>query len=293
MAITIKRSTDAGAPSLTNTAGSMITLLDYLLVTTLGWTKPYTGTNLAAYKQPAATNGFYLRVDDTSTTTTRCVGYETMSDVNTGTGAFPTSAQVSGGLWMEKSNGAGTRPWLLVSNGKIFYLGVFYNNVHWMMNAFGDFISYKAGDVFGTIILMNGSSSTATVFPSFVTGLTTTSTGHYVPRAYTQIGSSIAVGKFSDNVRLSGSGMGGGGSLYPSPIEGGLHLAPVWINEGTSAGVRGLLPGVWSPLHSKPLTTGDTFSGVGTIASRTFEALDLGNSNNQAFFETSDTWGGF
>ena len=36
----------SGAPTLSGTAGSLVAVLDFCLVTTLGWTKPFSGTNL-------------------------------------------------------------------------------------------------------------------------------------------------------------------------------------------------------------------------------------------------------
>lgn len=293
MTITIKRHTDSGAPALNNTAGSMITLLDYLLVTTLGWTKPYTGTNLAAYRQPSGTNQFYLRVDDTGTTAARVVGYESMSAISTGSGPFPTAAQMSGGLYWGKANSSGDRPWLAISNGKIVYLFIAYNGTNYHGVGFGDFETYKSSDAYGTVIIGEASSPTTnSVFQALSTSSTSTTSGHYIARPYTQIGSSLACGKFSNSI-LGGSGLGVPGMTYPAPIDGGLHQAPVWLSEATlGAGARGLLPGIWNPLHSKPLSHGDTFAGTGVLSGRTFETVDQG-TNGQLFIETSDTWGGF
>ncbi len=296
MTIYLKRSTDVGAPSLTNSAGSLITLLDYLFVTTMSWTKPYTGTNKAAYKQPSGTNQFYLRVDDTGTTNASVVGYETMSDVDTGTGPFPTAAQVSGGLYWPKSSSGSAAPWIFLSNGKIGYLFVKYNGTNWLCVGFGDFSTYKTSDAYHTLIIGETSApSSTTVFSNLATSITSANTGHYVARSYTQIGSAINVGKFSNYILAAAvSNLGAGGCTYPAPVDGGLHLAPVWISETTSGvGARGLLPGIWSPMHNRPLTHGDTFSGTGSLSSRNFEAVDLGSAVYQVFIETSDTWGGF
>ena len=53
----------------------------------LGWLKPFANANLGAYKSndPAST-GMLLRVDDSATTVVRVVGYELMTDINTGVG---------------------------------------------------------------------------------------------------------------------------------------------------------------------------------------------------------------
>src|SRR5574337_1555206 len=97
MTVNVYRSSDASAPVLTGQAGSLITVLDACLISgygsksPAGWVKPYSGTNLAAYRA-ATGNQFYFRVDDSGTVEARISGYETMSDVNTGTGQFPTTA---------------------------------------------------------------------------------------------------------------------------------------------------------------------------------------------------------
>jgi hypothetical protein len=46
-----------------------------------------------------------------------------MSDVNTGTGPFPTAAQVAGGGYWEKSGAAGStaRNWIVVGDERAFY----------------------------------------------------------------------------------------------------------------------------------------------------------------------------
>ena len=101
---------DASAPSLTGASNSIITLLDAVLVngygsqTAAGWTKPYTGTGKAAYKN--ATLGHYVRIVDNGDTNRsfRFRGYITMSDVDTGTDPFPSVAQMAGdGLFYVKS----------------------------------------------------------------------------------------------------------------------------------------------------------------------------------------------
>jgi len=65
----------------------------------LGWSKVFSSANIAVYRAPdIAGTRMFLRVDDTDSTRARARGFETMSDVNTGTGPFPTDAQFSGNL---------------------------------------------------------------------------------------------------------------------------------------------------------------------------------------------------
>ena len=63
-----------------------------------GWEKRFTGTNKAAYRSLAPESlGMHLWVNDAGTTTCNVRGFETMSDVDSGTGHFPTVAESSTG----------------------------------------------------------------------------------------------------------------------------------------------------------------------------------------------------
>jgi len=65
-----------------------------------GWERPFTGTNLRAYRSASAQrHGQYLRVNDTGVGDTRVTGYESMTAISTGTGPVPTPAQVIGGYY--------------------------------------------------------------------------------------------------------------------------------------------------------------------------------------------------
>lgn len=302
MAVTVYRSTDASAPVLSGTAGALIGVLDACLVTgygaksAAGWTKDFSGTNLATYRAPTG-NRMYLRVDDTGTQTARVRGYETMSDVNTGTGPFPTDAQVSGGAYFYKSSAASaaSRSWWLYTNGTIVYLYVDHaeSAISGQMLIFGDFTSYVAGDAFNTILIASTTSATTTNGAATATAnVNASAAGNWVPRSYTQSGTSVNVGKHGDAARMNGSTtLGNGGIPYPSP-DSMLWMSPVYIHEPSPQLVRGVLPGVYAPCHAKPFAQGDTFSGTGEYSGRTFEALYPLNASTagQLFFETSNTW---
>lgn len=267
-----------------------------------GWTKPFPdGTYVAAYKQPAGSNGFYLRVDDNSSATVaRGQAYETMTNVSSGLTPFPTSAQLAGGVHIVKSDVASsaTRPWILISNGPMMYLFVNHDNSATWASAngtvFGDIKTYKAGggDAYGTIIAGNTASSYANNFMySLVSSIASVTNGHWMARSYTGIGGSITVGKSSDTVKSQNSNVGVAGMPYPSPIDGGLYVSPLWISEPSpTLSVRGELPGLWNPLHAKPLSTGDIWTpSSGSLVGKVFEAINL-YSSAQIFIETSDTW---
>lgn len=298
MTVKLLTNSSPSAPSLTGAAGSLIAVLDYCLTNATygaGWAKEFAGTNVAAYRAPTG-NRMYLGVDDTTTNNARLRGFETMTaagvSVASGSGPFPTDAQVSGGDYFYKSNDTGTaRPWLFVSDGKPFYFssstgGTATTNG---LMFFGEFESYKAGDAYNTLLAAPHTANNNTQLINLVTPATGTVSGHYLARAFTQLGGSTQCGKASDAVRANGgTALGGGGVTYPSPMDGGLLLGQVFITEPTG-GIRGRLPGLWNPLHAKPLTEGDTFSGSGTLAGRNFLVRNI-DSSYQCFLETSDTW---
>jgi hypothetical protein len=81
-----------------------------------GWSKEFTGTNLAAYKSNnVAGTGCRLRVDDTAGKTARVVGYETMTASGSAPGSandFAVLQNTGAELWMARSYtavGASTR----------------------------------------------------------------------------------------------------------------------------------------------------------------------------------------
>jgi hypothetical protein len=310
MTVRVYYSTDASAPVLTGVAGSMITVLDACLVNgygakaAAGWTKPFSGTNLAVYRGSTGDRFFY-RVDDTAGQTIRHRGYETMSDVNTGTGLFPTEAQVSGGLWYVKSSTANStaRPWIMVATEQSFYFfadsintSQFTGNYNQMF--FGDIVSYKSGDVYNTLICANSSNGSNSPLLSITVPIDTSIPGHFMARSHTQIGASITAGKHQADSSRGGSasviGVPGAIMPFPNPVSGTLDVSPILVYENAVLAVRGILPGMWSTHHSfSAFTNGDTFTGTGDMAGKTFlliNGVNNGGSQGRAAIEISDTW---
>lgn len=129
-----------------------------------GFNKPFSGTNLAAYKSahPAA-HGQYLRINDTTANYARAVGYENMTAISTGTGLFPSAAQLNGGYYWGKDEepaGTGNAPYLFASDGRTFYLCVQLSFNYYSGNprahqalVFGDLVPESpGGDPFATVI---------------------------------------------------------------------------------------------------------------------------------------------
>jgi hypothetical protein len=211
-----------------------------------GWTKPYTGTNLAAYRLNSTTGtGSYLRVDDTGTTEMRVVGYSAMTDINTGTDPFPTSVQVSGGGFMRKSSLSTTtaRGWTMLADDRGFYLNVRVDGIsEYKAYWFGDFNSFSTGTTTWECALACGivTGSSGSSFLGVCNGATTTMV-LYIPRAISGVagalrGSKIGLAQVSAPTSVA----------YPCPVVGGIVASRgILIQEGATANssYRGEMPG--------------------------------------------------
>lgn len=269
----------------------------------LGWTKPYSGINKAAYLPAASYVQCYLRVLDDSTTPTsangrwaKVRGYETMSDVDTGTGLFPTTEQSANGLSINKSSTSDStaRAWWLIGDGGIFYLGPFWHASYLTMAdgyVFGDINSLKSGDGYSSLIAAQP-SDTLPSYPGSGYGFATldNAAGRYLARDYTQLGSAVTVTWLGDH-GISTT-LGYGGLTYPHPIDNGLLFAPVGVKE--SAGMRSrALPGLYQPLHVTPLAPLATVTDIPDLPERTLQAMSgstYGGYTGQALFDITGPW---
>ncbi len=298
MTVTVYRSTDTGAPALyTDSAGSLISILDACLVDgygsqpAAGWTKAFSGTNKAAYRMSttAPASGFYLRVDDTSTTESRWVGYESMTDIDTGTDSFPLESQVSGGLYSLKVST--NSEWILIADERAFYF--FHDNPLLSLSAagtfFGDIVSATAADNVCCVLAgrENGTFSGASeALAAIYSTLSSPAPGHYLARNYDSTSKSVNCIPIGKNF---GSYLGSGGFDYPNPSDNNLMMDKLILADSPADKTfRGYYPGLWNALHNDPGNHNDTFSGTGILAGKTF--LILETFQGRSILETSDTW---
>lgn len=300
-------SADASAPVLTGAAGTLNALLYACLVTgygtkaALGWVRSYNDAvnNVSVFRQASGPQ-HYVRVNDNGPGVgtfkeARVVGYESMSDVNTGTNPFPTAAQMANGAFVRKSATADAtaRPWILVGTGKVFYLFMYADSATAATGfGFGSAYSIVPTDGYATFLAArdteNSAAATADKLHAFSSVVGTPVTGNYMARTYTGIGTSVAMSKWGDAFQAPQAYAGAsGGITYPSPADGSLVINP--ISFATGGIYRGVLPGLWNIMHLAPLVDGDTLDGVGGLASRSFRAVSLGVG--QLLIETStSTW---
>lgn len=166
-------STMGGVPALDRTAGAMIALIDYILdIGAPGayWEKVYTGTNKAVYR---ATTGqrYYLRVENTDPRFARFTGYETMSDVDTGTNPFPspTSDYNFVQSWYNTNESSGNSDWWAVGDSRCFILLVKPNatgstsrNAWTVINFFGETNPFDPLDAYSTMLAAESTDYTGT-----------------------------------------------------------------------------------------------------------------------------------
>lgn len=298
-----------GTPT-TPATGSITVRVSPAVVGGTAWTEPFTGTNVAVFRAPVGTRRRYFRFADNTTSLAYYRGFEDMTDVDTGTGPFPTVAQYANGMSYYKSSttDATARPWVVITNGSMVYLRIQTNatttpQMYWAW--FGDFPSERSGDEFNTIIA--GGRATTLDQNNVFAGMSINAAGAgepqaFLPRPFNQVGSAIIAVKYAD-VGFTRAGTSWGNTMglagispFPAPINAGVYLTPVYILESsgntyTGAPIRGVAPGLWAPCHQKPFLDLETFVGTGALAGKTFIALDANqNSSGQAILEISDTW---
>jgi hypothetical protein len=194
------------------------------------------------------------------------------TDVNTFSNAAPSVAQVANGFaWAKGANNGTTKPWMLIGDGRTFYL--FTDSRNWPKSSygaltgvqgFGDIKPYKAGDAYACVLLA-GESGSEVYYPGraylLSAGPSSPTTGFALARPTSGFGSGC-VGAWYVAAGNSGGPYGRFGPAYPSPAGNGMVLRePVHIQEyslGFNHPIRGALRGAAEPLSAGSDTLVDT-----------------------------------
>lgn len=228
----------------------------------LGWIREFSAINKGVYKidntvYPLSV-AYRLRIDDSTSSSgnnsANIIGYEAMSDVDTGTNRFPLTTQMSSGGWIGRTHDTSTtgRSWHLIGDGRRFYVQV--NNYQTNEAAyvgpwcgFGEISSLKNSDPGGYMFCVAGNASTIAAQDQYgVNGLHSSNpTYMYLSRTYTGVGA--AVQATIRGLFLNGAS-GGNPFTYPNGADNGLILTRPYVctdSAGTPTQVRGWLPGMY------------------------------------------------
>lgn len=240
-----------------------------------GFEKAFTGTNKAAYRadDPASTR-LYLRVDDSPAQYPTLKMYETMSDVDTGTGASTVR-------YFAKSSAASAtaRAWTLVADGRLAYLFAQADGASWLSAlVFGDIVPYRSGDAYHALLIGHADAN-ATSHLYLVDG---TTTGTELARSYSQTGGKVSSSRYSHRKCQY---LGAGGMDTPNPVNNALHFWPIECWEGASW-ARGAMPGLYCPLHDATLVSGAVF----TVGDRQFKIQQVYSSSYHGAIDLTGPW---
>lgn len=276
-----------------------------------GWEKVFSGTNRAAYRSTDVTGSrFYLRVDASSGLFARVRGYETMSDIDTGTGLFPLDSQFSGGGYWHTANtsNATAIPYLLAADSKLLLQAICSgvpggaNYIATAVYGFGEGVALNpAGDAFASL-LSASSSFTSYMNYGSLSGADGDSSSYgaaFFARGWQGLGGAVyarPAPEGGSTMVLSGTDSTLG--VAPGRVDGAIRMARMLLKDQASNDLRCVVPGCHfvpqvldSALFPAPFALSD---GAGTLAGRKLAAVPVGaafsSRTGTAFVDVTGPW---
>lgn len=243
-----------------------------------GWAKPYAATNKGVYQsQNLAATRLYLRADDTAPNLAAVRGYESLTDIDTGTNLFPTIAQLAATSfhWARSSTSDGTaRPWSLFADDCALYFLPEYHAGYPsnpQFYGFGDLVKLAPSDAYHAFIF--GCAAAAVQIPTNGVSSSnlggTSGSGTFIARAASQAVGALANGRVGSMISLY---FGQSAPNISTSPDGNVHLhAPILALDGSgvaSAPIRGAYPGIIQPLQAAPVAHRTVIDGEGAFAGR-------------------------
>ena len=278
-----------------------------------GWQKVFFGANLAVYRsQNVMGNRRFLRVQDTSGVDARIVAYNNMTAVSTGTGPFPTDAQISGGGYWPKSSTADSTPqrYDLLGDSMAFYFGLAagfapsggtdeYYKAN-IFRPFGDPIPLKTtGDAWGTMLGVAPAAGYATyTHGSMEDGR---AAGFFVERAVVGTGGPIETYLLAEVNSATSAWSGEDSSAlgpFPNAVDGKLRFSRMLLRASSSDYTARSVPPGRLNIPQSGLSTYSTFKardtvpGSGALAGRRIMLFSVGGGGRQgiAGFDITGPW---
>ena len=313
----------------TASSGSLLALMNACLITGYGsmpgagWTK--TGSLVALpdsqscgiFVMPTGSRAT-LFVNDAApgvggVREARLIGWDTVTTMSvaglagtnttaTGSNQFPTVAQLAigqGAVTARKSTdlSATERQWVLFADSSSVYAYISTGDTAGMYYAFmfGDIYSAKSGsaDTYKAILIGGIAEAAAgTVANQRLDGLSlvnAVTTGHFLQRSFSGFLTGVTAGKHGDGNKGSPTLLIGI-TQYPNGADNGFYISPVWVHENTNSTIRGKMRGFWHVLHALgSFSDGQTFTGTGDFAGRTFMVIKQSANAGVYLMETSNT----
>lgn len=310
-------------------------------VAPLGWEKPFSGLNKAAYRSldPASPRHF-LRVDDSLKQANGFNAYDTnwakwanvgicenMTDIDTIVGAqAPFDPLWPEQNWKQRANnqwgwhkwfhgrtgghltsgdsGAGPRQWVIVGDGRLFYFfttyAPYYNWYSMIGYCFGDPISFKPGDAYGTILSAEDAfGNPYWSYPGQGCGCGLARSldwaGRVLLKNYTQVGNPVRWGLCSLNTNNSSQYSGGdnGAIPFPNGPDFALWMMPTYMKQ-EDGHIRGMLPGHRWVLQSRPYSNLTIIENVVNEPGKKFLMVrcqqDITNEYSTVGFDITGPW---
>lgn len=313
MAWRVYKSTDGSAPVLTGETGSLIKLLDAVLVdgygakVPCGWSRNFPDvaapdTTIVVYRNGSASVAqLYLRVRDNSPGTQGgreawVRGFRTMTDNVEANGVtpFPTAAQQLNGVRVSKSNTADStaRPWIVYGDARTIILLVNTYLTRWEAHYFGDINSFVAADAYAAVVIGGACDSGAPdgwndhTFPyhgsRFAGNNYFSSSGTfyaYLMGTHTQAPQSLPLFLLTTTnfIQVPGPSTTNGYGILGkvNPTDGSVYCAKRMV--GTDPDIlRGWLRGTYAMCHKQEHWTDfETFNGAGELAGKVFDVIGL------------------
>ena len=276
-----------------------------------GWEKAFTGTNLAAYRSThLSSTRMFLHVDDAAAASARVVGFESMSDVSTGMGPFPSAVQISQGGYWPKSNVAGpaARAWTLIADSRGFVLHTHAGASSGLSGSvwgFGDLAADRSGDAYACVLQCSssdvsaGSSSAASAMEYAAANGGGSS---FMPRSFTAVGSAVNGGNGCEAYVTASSGPAGSFSnpmvpVYPNPADNSLVFTRKIVYE-PNVSRRGAFRGLLFPAQNchAAFAWRDVIDGQDELSGRKLMAIKCGgpagtSSQGVLFVDLTGPWG--
>lgn len=277
-----------------------------------GWEKVYAGTNKAVYRSTDPTGSrFYLRVDDSSGLSARVRGYETMSDIDTGTGLFPVDAQIAtgGGYWHKASTSNATAiPYLLAADAKMLLQAMCFGvagsatQTTTGVFGFGECVALNpAGDAFATVLSAAGSGNNV-IQSGCLSGASSdgfTGGAAVFARGWQGLGSAVYARPVPEGGSAGAlSGNDGTLGIAPGRVDGAIRMARMMLKDQVTDDLRAVVPGCHFVPHvlDNALfpTPFDLTGGAGALAGRKLAAVHVGSNSGSrsgtAFLDVTGPW---